>query len=324
MTTEPPAGDRPEDERDAGDQAEAAGAADDQDVPDAAATPGDAVDPNDPPADDLPTGPIDTRAVRAAALRKISAPVWALVGAAAVTLIVVIAVVASTAGDAGPSVTGSAHAIDGSIPAGTSTSDGASTPTESGSPGSSTSPAAGSVADKALTPADFPAGYSASAPPSDQLANVLADISGSASAGTTVIPAECAAPTLSTDPDDASVLVATTEAGTLTVATVRVDGDLTQSAVNPCSSYTTRMYGATAKVSTTKLPPSPIQADDSVAFRRVRNTGSGENLKQTTTVLVAQNGPIRVYATYLTFGDRKLDGRALDDVFTKAVEKSRH
>jgi len=324
MTNQPPAGDQADDDGAAGDRSEDVGSGDDQPTPNAETTPGAQVDPNDLPDSELPTGPIDTRAVRAAALRKVSAPVWALLGAAAATLIVVVAIIASTAGEAGPAVKGSAHAIDGSIPAGTTTGDGASTPATSGAPGSTTtSPAAGSIVDKSLTPADFPSGYSASAPPSDQLANVLADIAGSASAGTTVIPADCAVPALSADPKDASVLVATTEAGTLTVATVRVDGDLSQSAVNPCANYTTRMYGATAKISTTPLPPSPIQADDSVAFRRIRNTGSGESLKQTTTVLVAQNGPIRVYATYLTFGDHKLDGQALDDVFTAAVEKSR-
>jgi hypothetical protein len=323
MTTEPPAGDRPEDERAAGDQPEIADIADDQHVPDADATPGDRANPDEPAADDLPTGPIDPAAVRAGARRKVSAPVWALVGAAAASLVVVVAIVASTAGEAGPSVTGSAHAIDGTIPAATTTDGGGSTSTESGSPGSTTSPAAGSITDKALTPADFPAGYSASAPPADQLANVLADITGAAVGGTTVTPADCAPATVSADPDDASVLTATTEAGTLSVATVWVDQPLTQQAVNPCANYSTKVYGAAAKISTTNLPPAPVQADSSVAFRRTSSTGSGGNLTQKTTVLVAQYSRIRVYATYLTFGDRKLDGQALDDVFTKAVEKSR-
>lgn len=279
---------------------------------------------------ELPTGPIDPAALRAAAAqdepvrRRLATPIWALIGAGAVTLVVVAAIIASTAGSAGPTVTGSVQGAGGSIPAGTTTSGvpGASTTTTSGTAGSSSAPAT-PVAALSLTPADFPSGYTATAVPPRDLPNVLTDIAGSASNGTTVTPSGCAPAALPSDPADASVLVATTEAGTLTVATVRVAGDLTQHAVNPCSHYTINELGAIAKVSTTMLPPSPVESDASVAFRRVRNTGSGANLKQTTTLLVAQNGPIRVYATYLAFGDHKLDGQALDQVFTKAVQKSR-
>lgn len=74
-------------------------------------------------------------------------------------------------------------------------------------------------------------------------------------------------------------------------------------------------------MTTTILPPSPAESDESMAFRRVTVSGA---MTQTMTALVAQNDGVRVYVTSLIAGPRPgSDGLALDELYTKAVSRSR-
>lgn len=175
-----------------------------------------------------------------------------------------------------------------------------------------------------VTPADFPAGYTATEVTGGQLGALLADTAG-VSADGTVDPPSCAPEQLPSDSGDALAFVATgagANAGILTALSVLVDTPLSalEADLASCPSYTTDTMGAKATVTTTVLPPSPAQSDESLAFRRVTSSGA---MTQTMTGLVGQNDGIRVYVTYVASGQRPPDGMALDQLYTTAVTRSR-
>ncbi|MBA4025539.1 MAG: hypothetical protein C0482_24550 [Gordonia sp.] len=178
--------------------------------------------------------------------------------------------------------------------------------------------------ERSVAPADFPAGYSATEVTGGQLGAVLGDTAGVA-AGGTVDPPTCAPRQLSSDSGDAIAFVATgagANAGALSAVTVLVDTPLAelQADLERCPTYTTDTEGAKATVSTTVLPSSPAQSEESLAFRRVTSSGS---MTQTMTALVGQNDGIRVYVTYVASGQRPPDGMALDQLYTTALSRSR-
>lgn len=178
--------------------------------------------------------------------------------------------------------------------------------------------------ERSVTPADFPAGYSATEVAGGQLGALLGDTAGEA-AGGTVDPPTCAPRQLPSDSGDAIAFVATgtgANAGALSAVTVLVDTPLAelQSDLERCPTYTTDTDGAKATVTTTVLPSSPAQSDESLAFRRVTSSGT---MTQTMTALVGQNDGIRVYVTYVASGQRPPDGMALDQLYTTALSRSR-
>jgi hypothetical protein len=178
---------------------------------------------------------------------------------------------------------------------------------------------------KSVTAADFPAGYTPTEVADDQLGAVLADTAGIPVAGG-VNPPNCAPRPLPDGSGEALAWVATgsgANAGTLSAVSVLVDTPLSEleTQIQACPAYTTDAVGATATVTTTLLPPSPAQSEESIAFRRVTVSGA---MTQTMTALVAQNGGVRVYVTYLAAGPRPVpDGVALDALYTTAVARSR-
>ncbi|PXW33636.1 UNVERIFIED_CONTAM: hypothetical protein DES50_102255 [Williamsia faeni] len=181
------------------------------------------------------------------------------------------------------------------------------------------------VRERSVTAADFPAGYDATEVPAEDLAAVMADTAGYR-VGSVVTPSTCAPTPLPATSDEAVALVAASaeaNAGTLSAITVLTDSPLSEleAQLEACPTYTTTNQGATATVTTTVLPPSPAQSQESLAFRRVTMSGS---MTQTMTALVAQNDGVRVYVTVMAPGSGPVpDGAALDELYTTAVERSR-
>ncbi|WP_207839193.1 hypothetical protein [Williamsia soli] len=178
--------------------------------------------------------------------------------------------------------------------------------------------------ERSVAPADFPVGYSATEVTGGQLGALLGDTAGVA-AGGTVDPPTCAPRQLPSDPGDATAFVATgtgANAGALSAVTVLVDTPLAElkADLTRCPTYTTDTEGAKATVTTTVLPSSPAQSEESLAFRRVTSSGA---MTQTMTALVGQNDGIRVYVTYVASGQRPPDGMALDQLYTTALARSR-
>lgn len=196
-------------------------------------------------------------------------------------------------------------------------------PTGSAEPQSSSSSV--DLASRSVTAADFPSGYSPTEVTGDQLGAVLADTAGLPTGGG-VNPPNCAPRPLPSSAGQAMAWVATgagPNAGTVSAVSVLMNSPLAdlQTQIQNCPSYTTDAFGATATVTTTILPPSPAESDESMAFRRVTVSGA---MTQTMTALVAQNDGIRVYVTSLVAGTRPgSDGLALDELYTKAVSRSR-
>ncbi|MBJ7288407.1 hypothetical protein [Williamsia sp.] len=196
----------------------------------------------------------------------------------------------------------------------------------SGAPSGSSDGSSARLDRLSLTPADFPASYPATRLRSEQAGQALADLSGHAP-GTTVTPSGCEPPQIPSGDGESVVLVGmSSTGGALTVVTTTSQTPLSdlEDQIRRCASYTTDIGGVTAQVSAEVLPPSPVESQQSLAFRRVVRSGQAPTtLTQSTTVLAAQNDGVRVFASYLSFSGSRPDGEALDAIFTKAVQKSR-
>lgn len=195
--------------------------------------------------------------------------------------------------------------------------------------GSPPGPSRGSSSDLerlSLTPSDFPSSYPATRLRSEQAGQALADLSGHAP-GTAVTPSSCEPPQISAGSGESVVVVGmSTSGGSLTVVTTRSQSPLSdlRAQVLRCGFYRADIGGVSAAVTTQLLPPSPVDSEQSLAFRRITRSGQAPvTLTQSITLLAAQNNGIRVYASYLSFSGARPDGVALDAIFTKAVQKSR-
>lgn len=192
--------------------------------------------------------------------------------------------------------------------------------------GASASDGAQAIDRLALSPSDFPSDYPATRLRSEQAGDALADLAGRPLGGT-VDPTSCLPPQIPSGSGDSVVITGmSATGGNLTVVTTRAQTPLSDLSdlVSRCGSYTADIGGVTSRVTQEVLPASPVDSQESIAFRRVSSSGRAPvTLTQTTTVLAAQNDGIRVYASYLSFSGSRPDGAALDAVFTKAVERSR-
>lgn len=178
----------------------------------------------------------------------------------------------------------------------------------------------------AISPNEFPAGYPATRLPAPQAADALADLSGRPNGGS-VTPSSCLPPPLVADLGSTIVVTGqSSSGGNLTVVLTRAQTALADiaDAVARCGSYTVDMGAIRSTVRAEILPPSPIDTQQSLAFRRTSTSGRAPvTVSQTTTVLAAQNDGIRVYAAFVSFSGARVDGAALDQVFTTAVQRSR-
>lgn len=143
--------------------------------------------------------------------------------------------------------------------------------------------------------------------------------------GAAVDPGDCQPSAPVSDP---AVAVGTDDSSraTMTVELVRTDQTLAdlQKQVERCGSVRVTQSGTTATVTTEILPPPPLDADETVALRRtVRSEAGGPGLTRTMQTLLGQVGDVRINVTYMSYGDERPDGEALDALFTTAVSKVR-
>uniref|UniRef100_UPI0037CB5BD9 DUF5642 family protein n=1 Tax=Rhodococcus oxybenzonivorans TaxID=1990687 RepID=UPI0037CB5BD9 len=178
-----------------------------------------------------------------------------------------------------------------------------------------------------LEPSDFPSKYLAIVLPPHAVSMAAPDLAG-VPQDAVVDPSECAPPTQDYGPTGTVMAVGTDNASrsTITVELAKTDtplDELEQQTAN-CGEMTVTASGAESTVATDIMPAPPIRADDTLALRRTVRSGSdGDKVTQSMLTLIAQVGDVRVSATFMSFGHATADTSALDDVFTKAVQKVR-
>ncbi|WP_245720290.1 DUF5642 family protein [Nocardia uniformis] len=173
-------------------------------------------------------------------------------------------------------------------------------------------------------PSQFPSPYAAVSLSPDAAGQAARDLDGILP-GSQVDPGDCAPSAPVSDP---AVAVGTDNStrATMTVELVRTDQTLTtlQEQVERCGTVRVTHSGTSATVTTEILPPPPLDADETVALRRtVRSETSGAGLTRTMQTLLGQVGDVRINVTYMSFGDERPDGEALDSLFTTALSKVR-
>ncbi|WP_244373310.1 DUF5642 family protein [Rhodococcus sp. ZPP] len=178
-----------------------------------------------------------------------------------------------------------------------------------------------------LEPSDFPSKYQAIVLPPHAVSMAAPDLTG-VPQDAVVDPSECAPPAQDYGPTGTVMAVGTDNASrsTITVELAKTDtplDELEQQTAN-CGEMTVAASGAESTVATDIMPAPPIRADDTLALRRTVRSGSdGDKVTQSMLTLIAQVGDVRVSATFMSFGHATADTSALDDVFTRAVQKVR-
>ncbi len=153
-----------------------------------------------------------------------------------------------------------------------------------------------------------------------------ADLRGIPS-GAAVDPVGCAGSPPS-DPARIAATVGTDEdtRASITVELIRTTDPLARlrAQLQRCGTVHAQHGPVTNTIVTQPDPPAPVDADDSLAWRRtVSGQRGGPGLTRSMRALAAQIGDVRIIATYLTFGADKPDMTALDQVFTAAVQDVR-
>ncbi|WP_238846734.1 sensor domain-containing protein [Nocardia arthritidis] len=176
-------------------------------------------------------------------------------------------------------------------------------------------------------PGQFPARYTTVVLPPEQAAQAAADLNGVGRAAA-VQPAECAPPDQPVGADRTAVTVGTDNEAraTITVELTRTDEPLSawRNQLRQCGSVRVTKAGAATTVATILDAPPPVDADDTMAFRRtVTPDVGGAGLTSTMQTLAGQLGDVRIIVTYMTFGAGKVDTSTLDSVFTATVMKVR-
>ncbi|WP_067898375.1 hypothetical protein [Nocardia vaccinii] len=173
------------------------------------------------------------------------------------------------------------------------------------------------------TAAQFPDTYPPVALSGSDAIGADADLRGIPS-GATVVPPECAA----SPPSDPRRIAATAGAdedtrASITVELIRTTDPLSRlrTQLQQCGTVHAQHGPLTNTVVTQLDPAAPVNADDSLAWRRtVSGQRGGPGLTRSMRALAAQIGDVRIISTYLTFGEDKPDMTALDQVFTAAVQ----
>ncbi|MDV6265470.1 DUF5642 family protein [Rhodococcus globerulus] len=223
----------------------------------------------------------------------------------------------SISGEAQPDAGGQTPAVAGS-----------SAPSAAGStpPSTTASSKAAPLADLLLTPAEFPPPFDAVVLPAQAVPMAAPDLVG-VPRGATVDPADCAPPEQDYGPTGTVMAVGTDNASrsTISVELTRSDTSLTslEAQTEDCTSMKVTANGVTSTVTTVILPPSPINADQTLSLRRTVSTPSSATGDQTMLTLMAQVGDVRIAATLMTFGATEPSTAPLDEAFTAAVQKVR-
>lgn len=223
----------------------------------------------------------------------------------------------SISGEAQPDAGGQTPAVAGSI----APSAAGSTP-----PSTTASSKAAPLADLLLTPAEFPPPFDAVVLPAQAVPMAAPDLVG-VPRGATVDPADCAPPEQDYGPTGTVMAVGTDNASrsTISVELTRSDTSLTslEAQTEDCTSMKVTANGVTSTVTTVILPPSPINADQTLSLRRTVSTPSSATGDQTMLTLMAQVGDVRIAVTLMTFGATEPSTAPLDEAFTAAVQKVR-
>ncbi|WP_092808574.1 DUF5642 family protein [Rhodococcus globerulus] len=223
----------------------------------------------------------------------------------------------SISGEAQPDAGGQTPAVAGS-----------SAPSTAGStpPSTTASSKAAPLADLLLTPAEFPPPFDAVVLPAQAVPMAAPDLVG-VPRGATVDPADCAPPEQDYGPTGTVMAVGTDNASrsTISVELTRSDTSLTslEAQTEDCTSMKVTANGVTSTVTTVILPPSPINADQTLSLRRTVSTPSSATGDQTMLTLMAQVGDVRIAVTLMTFGATEPSTAPLDEAFTAAVQKVR-
>jgi hypothetical protein len=173
--------------------------------------------------------------------------------------------------------------------------------------------------------AQFPARYPAVVLPQEAAAQAAGDLTG-VGRGSILSPDGCLPPEQRFGPDQTVIAVGTDNdsRATLTVELTRTQQPLSalRNQLKRCDKLRVARAGATTTVTTQLQAPPPIDADDTLALRRtvVPEVG-GAGLTQSMQTLTGQVDDVRITVTYMTFSDAKADTAALDELFTKTVQK---
>lgn len=173
-----------------------------------------------------------------------------------------------------------------------------------------------------MAPEDFPGGYAATEVTGGQLGAILGDTAGCPRGryrrsaelrATTIAVRSRMMPSRSSQPDKPRT------PHVLTAPTVLVDTPLATEVADRAMLHLhhRRPGGHRERDDHAASTLATAQSDESLAFRRVTTSGT---MTQTMTALVAQNDGVRVYVTSVASGQRPLDGAALDQLYTTALD----
>ncbi|WP_433710100.1 sensor domain-containing protein [Nocardia sp. CA-084685] len=174
-------------------------------------------------------------------------------------------------------------------------------------------------------PGKFPAEYEAVVLSPEAAAQAAGDLTG-VGRGATVQPEGCIPPAQQFGQNQTAIAVGTDNRtrATLTVELTRTGQPLSalREHLKQCQQVHVSRAGTTTIVTTELQQPPPIDADDTLALRRmVVPQVSAAGLTQSMQTLTGQVIDVRVTVTYMTFGDARPDTAALDELFTTAVRK---
>ena len=184
---------------------------------------------------------------------------------------------------------------------------------------------AGELGGLLLDTSSFAPPYDAVKLPGPAVSQALGDLVGDA-AGATVEPADCAQDLIDLDTADAAIVVGTDNStrSTISVALARTTGSLAdqRARFEKCPDVTSTENGTVTKIHVALTPAAPVDADESLAFKRTVTSGSGSKpLTQTSVQLWAQVGDVIIMTAHISFSNAKPDSAALDELFTAQVLK---
>jgi hypothetical protein len=182
---------------------------------------------------------------------------------------------------------------------------------------------AGDLSGLLLATSSFHTPYEAVILPGPAVSQALGDLIGD-TADATVEPSDCAQDLIDLDTADAAIVVGTNNStrSTISVALARTTGSLAdqKEKFERCPDVTSTENRTTTKIHVEVTPAAPIDADESLAFKRTVTSGSGTKpLTQTSVQLWAQVGDVIVMAAHISFSNAKPDAAVLDELFTAQV-----
>lgn len=176
-----------------------------------------------------------------------------------------------------------------------------------------------------VEPGQFPARYPAVVLPAEAASQAAGDLTG-VGRGARVQPQNCLPPVQQFGADKTAIAVGTDDAAraTITVELTRTEQPLAalRSQLKQCGSVRVSKGAVLTTVETELEPTPPIDADDTLAWRRtVTPDVGGSGLTQTMRTLAGQVGDVRITVTYMSFSAAEPDMTAVDELFTTAVQR---